>query len=137
MNQFNPAPGKIIRYAEASGPGVRIDSGVYQGFTIPPYYDSMIAKLIVWAEDRPKAINRMKRALWEFQIGGVKTNILFHTVVMNHAQWLAGKYNTSFIPHYSIMDKVKQYVKETAANGSTEKKVAAITAAQAYIASLR
>jgi len=137
MNQFNPAPGRIIRYAEPSGPGVRIDSGVYQGFTIPPYYDSMIAKLIVWAEDRPKAINRMKRALWEFQIGGVKTNIPFHTVVMNHAQWLAGKYNTSFIPHYSIMDKVKQYVEETTANGSTEKKVAAITAAQAYSASLR
>jgi pyruvate carboxylase subunit A len=137
MNQFNPAPGKIIRYAEPSGPGVRIDSGVYQGFTIPPYYDSMIAKLIVWAEDRPKAINRMKRALWEFQIGGVKTNIPFHTVVMNHAQWLAGKYNTSFIPRYSIMDKVKQYVKETTANGSTEQKVAAITAAQAYINSLR
>lgn len=138
LNQFNPAPGKIIRYAEPSGPGVRIDSGVYQGFTIPPYYDSMIAKLIVWAEDRPRAINRMKRALWEFQIGGVKTNIPFHTVVMNHAQWLAGKYNTSFIPHYGIMDKVKEYVKETATTtGSTGQKVAAITAVQAYMASMR
>ena len=139
MNNFNPAPGRIIRYAEPSGPGVRIDSGVYQGFTIPPYYDSMIAKLIVWAEDRTRAINRMKRALWEFQIGGVKTNIPFHTVIMNHAQWLTGKYNTSFIPHYSIMDKVKQYVNETTANGgaTTGQKVAAVTAVQAYMASLK
>jgi len=62
LNNFMPAPSKIVRYAEPSGPGIRIDSGVYQGFTIPPFYDSMIAKLIIWAEDRPRAIERTKRA---------------------------------------------------------------------------
>ncbi|MCJ7572124.1 MAG: acetyl-CoA carboxylase biotin carboxylase subunit, partial [Candidatus Thermoplasmatota archaeon] len=84
LNNFMPAPSKIIRYAEPSGPGIRIDSGVYQGFTIPPFYDSMIAKLIVWAEDRNRCIARVKRALWEFQIGGVRNNIPFHQVVMNN-----------------------------------------------------
>jgi pyruvate carboxylase subunit A len=136
LNQFNPAPGKIIRYAEPSGPGIRIDSGVYQGFTIPPFYDSMIAKLIVWAENRSRAISRMKRALWEFQIGGVKTNIPFHTVVMNHPQWLEGKYDTSFIPHYGIMEKVMQHVKDSM-EVSNDKKVAAISGVQAYMASVR
>ena len=133
LNNFMPAPGKLVKYAEPSGPGVRIDSGVYQGFTIPPYYDSMIAKLIVWAEDRPRAIERMKRALWEFQIGGVRTNIPFHEVVMNDEVWKKGKYDTSYIPQYKIMDRVVEYVKNKKASGSTQKVAAAMAAVEAVI----
>ncbi len=131
LNNFMPAPSKIIRYAEPSGPGIRVDSGVYQGFTIPPYYDSMIAKLIIWAEDRPRAIARVKRALWEFQIGGVRHNIPFHQVVMDNQQWIKGSYNTSFIPRYQILDKVVEYVKEQKAQSSSPKVAAAMAAVQA------
>lgn len=133
LNNFMPAPGKIIRYVEPSGPGVRIDSGVYQGFTIPPFYDSMIAKLIIWAEDRPRAIARTKRALWEFQIGGVRNNIAFHTVVMNHPQWIKGEYTTSFIPKYKILEQVVEYVKTQKAQSSAPKVVAAMAGVQAFI----
>jgi acetyl-CoA carboxylase biotin carboxylase subunit len=133
LNNFTPAPGKIIRYAEPSGPGIRIDSGVYQGFTIPPFYDSMIAKLIVWAEDRPRAIERTKRALWEFQIGGVCNNIPFHTVVMNNPQWQSGVYDTNFIPRYDILNKVIDQVKEMKAQSSTPKTAAALAAVQSVI----
>lgn len=131
LNNFMPAPSKIVRYAEPSGPGIRVDSGVYQGFTIPPYYDSMIAKLIIWAEDRPRAIARVKRALWEFQIGGVRHNIPFHQVVMDNPQWIKGDYNTSFIPRYQILDKVVAYVKEQKAQSSSPKVAAAMAAVQA------
>jgi len=133
LNNFNPAPSRIIRYKEPSGPGVRVDSGVYQGFTIPPFYDSMIAKLIVWAEDRPRAIERTKRALWEFQIGGVRHNIPFHHVVMNNEQWLSGHYDTSFIPRYQILEKVVEYVKKIKLESSTQKTAAAMAAVQAVI----
>lgn len=133
LNEFVPAPGKIIRYAEPSGPGVRIDSGVYQGFTIPPFYDSMIAKLIIWAEDRPRAIERTKRALWEFQIGGVRHNIPFHQVVMNNKQWISGDYDTSFIPRYNILDLVVEHVKEMKAQSSAPRTAAAMAAVQAVI----
>ncbi|MEA3457809.1 MAG: acetyl-CoA carboxylase biotin carboxylase subunit [Candidatus Thermoplasmatota archaeon] len=133
LNNFMPAPSKIVRYAEPSGPGIRIDSGVYQGFTIPPFYDSMIAKLIIWAEDRPRAIERTKRALWEFQIGGVRHNIPFHQVVMNNPQWISGEYTTSFIPRYKILDQVVEYVKETKAQSSTPRNAAAMAAVQAVI----
>ena len=133
LNNFAPAPGKIIRYAEPSGPGVRIDSGVYAGFTIPPFYDSMIAKLIIWAEDRPRAVERTKRALWEFQIGGVRHNIPFHQVVMNNTQWISGTYDTGFIPQYKILDQVVEYVKQMKTQSSTPKTAAAMAAVQAVI----
>ncbi len=133
LNNFQPAPGKIIKYAEPSGPGIRIDSGVYQGFTIPPFYDSMIAKLIIWAEDRPRAIERTKRALWEYQIGGVRHNIPFHQVVMNNSQWVSGKYDTSFIPRYNILDQVVEHVKEQKTQSSTPRTAAAMAAVQTVI----
>ncbi|MFO7677037.1 MAG: acetyl-CoA carboxylase biotin carboxylase subunit [Thermoplasmatota archaeon] len=133
LNNFMPAPSKIVRYAEPSGPGIRVDSGVYQGFTIPPFYDSMIAKLIVWAEDRSRAIERTKRALWEFQIGGVRHNIAFHQVVMNNEEWVKGTYDTSFIPRYKILDKVIEYVKEKKTQSSSPRTAAAMAAVQAVI----
>ena len=133
LNNFMPAPSKIIRYAEPSGPGIRIDSGVYQGFTIPSFYDSMIAKLIVWAEDRARCIERTKRALWEYQIGGVRHNIPFHQVVMDNPQWIKGKYDTSFIPRYKILDQVVEHVKEMKAQSSAPKTAAAMAAVQTVI----
>jgi len=131
LNNFAPAPGKIARYAEPSGPGIRIDSGVYRGFTIPPFYDSMIAKLIIWAEDRQRCIARTKRALWEFQIGGVQHNIPFHQVVMGHPQFVKGEYDTSFIPRYEIITKVINHVKEMKSQSSGPKVAAAMAAVQA------
>jgi len=133
LNNFAPAPSKIIKYAEPSGPGIRIDSGVYQGFTIPPFYDSMIAKLIIWAEDRQRAIERTKRALWEFQIGGVRHNIPFHQVVMNNKQWIKGDYNTSFIPRYKILDQVVEHVKQMKTQSSSPRTAAAMAAVQSVI----
>jgi pyruvate carboxylase subunit A len=133
LNNFTPSPSKIIRYAEPSGPGIRIDSGVYQGFTIPPFYDSLIAKLIIWAENRQRAIERTKRALWEFQIGGVRNNIPFHQVVMNNKQWIKGEYDTSFIPRYRILDKVVEHVKRTKSQLSSSRTAAAIAAIQSVI----
>ncbi len=132
-NGFMPSPGKISRYAEPSGPGVRVDSGVYQGLDFPPYYDSMAAKLIVWAEDRPRAIERMKRALWEYQIGGMKTNIPFHEVVMNEPVFRAGIYNTSYIENNDIMNKVAKYMEEKRAQGGNKKNAAAMAAVQTII----
>ena len=131
LNNFAPAPGKITRYAEPSGPGIRIDSGVYRGFEIPPYYDSMIAKLIIWAEDRERAIERVKRALWEFQVGGVRHNIPFHQVVMDNLQWREGTYDTSFIPRYGILDQVIQHVKDMKSQSSAPRTAAAMAAVQA------
>ncbi len=134
MNQFAPAPGKIVKYAEASGPGIRIDSGVYPGYTIPPYYDSMVAKLIVWGEDRNYCIQRSKRALWEMQIGGVKTNIPFHEVVLDHPKFVEGDYTTSFIPRYNIMETVVEYYKTKKAEQGGAKRAAAMAAVEAVIA---
>ncbi|MCK4332699.1 MAG: acetyl-CoA carboxylase biotin carboxylase subunit, partial [Thermoplasmatales archaeon] len=95
--------------------------------------DSMIAKLIIWAEDRSRAIERTKRALWEFQIGGVRHNIPFHQVVMNNEQWISGKYDTNFIPRYKILDQVVEYVKEMKGQSLTPRTAAAMAAVQAVI----
>ena len=134
LNQFAPAPGKIVKYAEASGPGIRIDSGVYPGYTIPPFYDSMVAKLIVWGENRNYCIERSKRALWEMQIGGVRTNIPFHEVVLEHPNFINGDYSTSFIPRYNIMEKVVEYYKMKKSQQGGAKVAAAMAAVEAVIA---
>jgi acetyl-CoA carboxylase biotin carboxylase subunit len=96
-NNFMPSPGKVTEYNPPGGPGVRVDSHLYKGYTIPPYYDSLIAKLIVHAEDRKSAIMRMKRALEEYIIEGIKTTIPFHSKVLNHGDFQKGEYSTKFI----------------------------------------
>jgi pyruvate carboxylase subunit A len=83
---------------------------VYGGFNVPPYYDSLLSKLIVWGRDRNEAIQRMKRALWEYKITGIKTNIPFHEVVLNNEYFVKGDYTTHFIPERNILDEVKQYL---------------------------
>jgi acetyl-CoA carboxylase biotin carboxylase subunit len=94
---FLPSPGEIAVYRPAGGIGVRVDSGVYQGARVTPHYDPMVAKLITWGADRGEAIDRMKRALGEFVVQGIKTSIPFHQKVMRHPVFLAGHYDTGFV----------------------------------------
>ncbi|MFP4661893.1 MAG: acetyl-CoA carboxylase biotin carboxylase subunit [Halanaerobiales bacterium] len=102
---FMPSPGKLESYIVPGGPGIRIDGGVYPEYFIPPHYDSMIAKLIVWEEDREKALARMERALSEFYIEGVKTTIPFHLKILNNAHFRKGDYHTNFIHRRLEADK--------------------------------
>ncbi len=102
QNSFLPSPGKIDVLREPSGPGVRVESGVYQGYEIPVYYDPLIAKLITWGRDRDEAIRRMSRALSEYRIVGVKTTAGFHQMVMGDERFVSGKYNTSFIEQMDL-----------------------------------
>ncbi len=95
--RFIPSPGKITFLSLPGGPGVRVDTAIYQGYVIPSQYDSLIAKLIVYGKDRNEAIARMKRALDEFIIEGVKTTIPFHKKVMSHPDFISGNFNTGFI----------------------------------------
>lgn len=101
---FMPSPGKINMYLPPGGYGVRVDSAVYPGYSIPPYYDSMIAKLIVHAPTREEAVARMKRALSEFVIEGVATTIPFHLKLLSHEQFVAGEFNTKFLELYDVMN---------------------------------
>lgn len=96
-NNFMPSPGVIKHITEPMGLGVRTDGYVYEGYEIPLYYDPMISKLIVWGKDRSEAIDRMKRALYEYKITGVKTSIKFLERVMNSEEFCAGNYDTTFI----------------------------------------
>jgi acetyl-CoA carboxylase biotin carboxylase subunit len=99
---FIPSVGLITRLTEPSGPGVRIDSGFYQGYDIPIYYDPMIAKLIVWAETREAAIARMERALNEYDIGGIKTTIPFHLRALADPMFISGDYSTGFVDQMTV-----------------------------------
>ena len=96
-NGFIPSPGKISRYHIPGGPGIRIDSHIYAGDFISPYYDSMLAKLIAFGRDRAEAISRMDRALAEYVIEGIKTTIPFHQKVINDPRFQSGKYSTDFV----------------------------------------
>ncbi|GGW24610.1 acetyl-CoA carboxylase biotin carboxylase subunit [Arenibacter certesii] len=102
-NNFRPSPGKITTLHTPGGHGIRLDTHVYSGYTIPSNYDSMIAKLITTAQTREEAINKMKRALDEFVIEGVKTTIPFHRQLMDHPDYLAGNYTTKFMEDF-VMD---------------------------------
>ncbi len=101
--KFMPSPGKITRYIPPGGPGVRVDSAAYEGYTIPPYYDSMIAKVITHGSTREEAIARMKRALNEFVVEGIHTTIPFHIKLLNHEKFVEGDFNTKFLEMYDVM----------------------------------
>ncbi|MGB2231499.1 MAG: acetyl-CoA carboxylase biotin carboxylase subunit [Flavobacteriaceae bacterium] len=101
-NDFRPSPGKITTLHAPGGHGVRLDTHVYSGYIIPPNYDSMIAKLITTAQTREEAINKMKRALDEFVIEGIKTTIPFHRQLMEHKDYLDGNYTTKFMEDFVI-----------------------------------
>lgn len=100
---FMPSAGTIKMYLPPGGLGVRVDSAVYPGYTIPPYYDSMVAKLITYGATRNEAISRMKRALSEFVIEGVHTTIPFHLRLMEHEKFVEGNFNTKFLEIYEVM----------------------------------
>jgi len=101
-NNFQPSPGKITTLHCPGGHGVRLDTHVYSSYVIPPYYDSMIAKLITTAQTREEAINKMRRALDEFIIEGVKTTIPFHRKLMDHPDYIKGNYTTKFMEDFSM-----------------------------------
>jgi acetyl-CoA carboxylase biotin carboxylase subunit len=103
-NDFRPSPGKITTLHAPGGHGVRLDTHVYAGYSIPPNYDSMIAKLITTAQTRDEAINKMKRALDEFVIEGIKTTIPFHRQLMSHPDYVAGNYTTAFMDNWKMED---------------------------------
>ena len=104
-NDFRPSPGLISTLHFPGGHGVRLDTHVYSGYIIPPHYDSMIAKLITTAQTREEAINKMKRALDEFVIEGIKTTIPFHRRLMDHPDYISGDYTTKFMDSFSMGDE--------------------------------
>ena len=102
LNEFRPSPGKILQYHSPGGHGVRIDTHVYAGYSIPPHYDSMISKLIVVAQTREEAILKMKRALDEYIIEGVKTTIPFHQKLMENPEFNSGNFTTKFMESFEM-----------------------------------
>ena len=102
-NDFRPSPGKITTLHMPGGHGVRLDTHVYSGYTIPPNYDSMIAKLITTAQSREEAISKMRRALDEFVIEGIKTTIPFHRQLMDDPRYIAGDYTTAFMDTFKMI----------------------------------
>jgi pyruvate carboxylase subunit A len=109
LNDFVPTPGRIKSYHAPGGTGIRVDSGVYSSYTIPPFYDPMISKLIAWGRDRDEAIARMRRALYEYVIVGVKSNIPFHKAVMENQRFVKGDLGTHFIDmETTLLDDMKR-----------------------------
>ncbi|MDQ6728971.1 MAG: acetyl-CoA carboxylase biotin carboxylase subunit [Actinomycetota bacterium] len=100
--EFQPCPGKISDFELPGGPGVRVDTAIFNGYTVPPFYDSMIAKLIVWGVDRPEAVARGRRALEDFVIGGIKTTIPFHLRLLASDGFRRGEYHTEYLAEHSL-----------------------------------
>jgi pyruvate carboxylase subunit A len=136
LNNFAADPGKILRYRSPGGPGVRIDSGIHMGYSIPTNYDSMIAKLCAWGMNRPEAIARMRRAIYEYVIIGVKTTLPLHHAVMHNQYFMNGDTHTHFLQEEHIMKTLPRYVREEEQRMQTlaaplrqGKEIAAITGA--------
>jgi acetyl-CoA carboxylase biotin carboxylase subunit len=107
FNDFRPSPGKITSFHSAKGHGVRVDTHVYAGYTVPPYYDSMIAKLICKAQTREECIKKMQRALDEFIVEGVKTTVPFHQALMKDPDFRSGNFNTGFMETFDFGESKK------------------------------
>lgn len=114
-NNFMPSTGKINELAEPGGPGVRVESGIFEGFEVSIFYDPLIAKLLVWAPTRREAISRMRRALSEYKIRGIKTSIPFHQKVVQNPYFIKGEYNTTFIDKSFNLTKIEKTNYEIAA----------------------
>ncbi len=108
FKNFMPSPGKVDMYLAPGGYGVRVDSAVYPGYSIPPFYDSMVAKLITYAPTREEAIKRMKRALDEFVVEGIYTTIPFHSLIMDNEVFKKGDFNTNFLEDNPILELDKK-----------------------------
>ena len=139
LNNFAPSMGKLRGYRSPGGIGVRVDSGVHTRYTIPHFYDPMISKLIVWGRDREEAITRMRRALYEYIIVGVKTNIPFHKAVMNNPRFISGNLTTSFLEREktlvedmkNVMDQEKPLEDKLSDIFDDNRRIAAIAAVTA------
>ncbi len=139
LNNFAPCPGKLSGYRSPGGIGIRVDSGVYNRYTITPYYDPMISKLVAWGRDREEAILRMRRALYEYIIVGVKTNIPFHKAVMENPRFVNGDLSTRFIDRETtLIDDMKEIMareqpleEKLSQIFESRKKVAAVAAVSA------
>jgi acetyl-CoA carboxylase biotin carboxylase subunit len=107
-NNFLPSTGYIDKHAVPTGPGIRVDTGVYNGFTITPHYDSMMSKVIVWGETRAQAILRMRRALDEYKVLGVLTNIPFHQNLLSQHRFMAGTFDTKFVEERFDMEEAEE-----------------------------
>jgi acetyl-CoA carboxylase biotin carboxylase subunit len=114
---FAPWPGKITAYSAPGGLGVRVDSAAYENYVVQPHYDSLVAKLIVTAEDRPTAIRRMKRALAEYVVQGIRTNIPFHRAALDEDAFVQGAYDTRFVEHMQASEagtaRLKRAIEDT------------------------
>jgi pyruvate carboxylase subunit A len=140
LNDFAPSPGKLKGYHSPGGTGIRVDSGVYAHYTIPPFYDPMISKLIVWGRDRNEAIIRMRRALYEYMIVGIKTNIPFHKAVMENPRFVRGELGTHFIDREAtlledmkrIIEREKPLEEKLSHLLEEKKRIAAISAVAAF-----
>ncbi len=108
FNDFLPSTGRITHSLMPTGPGVRVDSGVYPGFEVSPYYDALISKLIVWGETRAEAILRMRRSLEEYKIAGVRTNIPFHQKLMDSTRFMGGQFDTRFVEERFSMEAIEE-----------------------------
>lgn len=104
-NNYLPSTGQITASRLPTGPGVRVDTGVFPGYEVTPYYDSMLSKLVCYGETRSEAVLRMRRALEEYRIMGVKTNIPFHQHMMDSHRFLTGQFDTSFVEERFSMDE--------------------------------
>ncbi|MDD1676798.1 MAG: acetyl-CoA carboxylase biotin carboxylase subunit [Methanomicrobiales archaeon] len=136
LNNYTADPGKIVRYRSPGGPGIRVDSGVHVGYMIPPYYDSMISKLCAWGNDREEAIMRMRRAIYEYVVIGVKTTLPLHYALMHNKQFIEGHTHTHFLREEHIAKNLQRYIAEEEARMKTlaaslrqGKEIAAISAA--------
>ncbi len=96
-HDFRPSPGRVVSFVPPGGPGIRVDTHVYAGYTIPPYYDSLVAKVVAWGRDRQEAIARMERALREFEITGIRTTIPLHRAILDNAFFRRGEVYTNFV----------------------------------------
>jgi len=107
-NHFFPSPGRITHLRTPAGPGIRDDSGIYEGWTVPIFYDPLLSKSVAWGSNRQEAIQRMRRALNEYQVGGIKTTIPLFQSVLSHERFLAGDLSTDFIEKYYSQERSKQ-----------------------------
>ncbi len=107
-NNFFPSPGNIVQYAEPSGPGVRVDAGVYAGWTVPIEYDPLLAKLSVWAQTRPEAIDRMRRALAEYRVLGLTTNLQVLEQLIADDRFSCGALHTAFLDEFMSRRKMPE-----------------------------
>jgi pyruvate carboxylase subunit A len=107
QNSFLPSFGKITRYYAPGGPGVRTDACMYTGYTIPPYYDSMVAKLIIWSLSWDEAVSRGKRALKDMVVYGVKTTIPYYLQILDHPDFRGANFNTSFVENHPELTQYK------------------------------